>query len=148
MTWQILISENCIRYGFFGTNYLKCLNNFAADCNPENISTRFMTECLMSHVIITLSNNNSGGPHLFTQRFFSFELELTLENLSSCITWILDSTRGWMVVPWVFLYVSLLCCKISCCYFCCNLQFLRRFISRLLCQAHKSDCMFNKQTNK
>ena len=31
------ISLNCIRYEFFDTNYLKCSNNFAADCRCEDI---------------------------------------------------------------------------------------------------------------
>ena len=32
MIWQILISQNCIKYEFFDTAYLKCSNNFDADC--------------------------------------------------------------------------------------------------------------------
>ena len=33
VTWQIFISQNCVRYEFFDSSYPKNSNNFAADCN-------------------------------------------------------------------------------------------------------------------
>ena len=37
MNRQIFISKYCIMYEFFDTNYLKCSNNFAADCTVGSI---------------------------------------------------------------------------------------------------------------
>ena len=42
MTWQIFISQNCIKYKFFDTTYLKCSNYFAADCSNDKFSLVFV----------------------------------------------------------------------------------------------------------